>query len=376
MRNLSKYSLALQVAIAGVALAQVQSDPAVRDPGTARPAAPAGRTDQMSQPGTIDDRSGMQVKDTSQRDKMTPAGTMRASKLIGAEVYNQQGKHLGEVNDIVLDKGNKKVGYVVLSYGGIAGLGDKLFALPRNAVQIAPESSPTGQTKAIVALDEQTLKNAPGFDKNKWPTEANADYYRNLDQYYRQHGGDRLTQGAERVYDRTSGVGQKPADEAARQAGAKIDQSKEKLSDSMKRDTTGAQPAAAQMGDEGGLTWSHRVSELIGADVKSPQDENLGEIHDLVIDWPGGQVRYAVLSYGGILGLGDKLFAVPMDKIQTRDDDLVLSVDKQQLKNAPGFNKDQWPDVADPKWSKSVDEFYRQGGGGSQSDAGQRGLTR
>ena len=128
---------------------------------------------------------------------------------------------------------------------------------------------------------------------------------------------------------------------------------------------------AGQVKDQGELTWSHRVSSLIGTNVKSPQDESLGEVKDLVIDWPGGTVRYAVLSYGGMLGIGDKLFAVPIEQFQAREKDLVLAIDKQQLKNAPGFNKDQWPDMADTSWSRSVDQYYQQHGSSNRNTADQ-----
>lgn len=300
MRSLMKYSLAVQVAVAGVALAQMPAQ-------TDRPV--------QSDTGVT---AGVRTDDL-RSDRSMPAGAVRASHLIGTKVYNQQDKHLGKIHDIVLDKDCKKVGYVVLSYGGLAGLGDKLFALPRNMVQL----SPTGENRALVSLDDQVLKNAPGFDEKKWPTEANADYYRKLEKYYHETAGNRLSQA------------QSPS-----------------------LDIGGAQPAGVRMGSDDMLTWTRRASSLIGASVKDAQNEKLGEINDLVMDWPGGKIRYAVLSYGGILGIGDKLFAVPIDSFQARDTDLVLGIDKEQIKSAPGFDKSQWPDIADPQWSKSIDEFY------------------
>lgn len=67
-----------------------------------------------------------------------------------------------------------------------------------------------------------------------------------------------------------------------------------------------------------GLAWNRKVSEVIGADVHNQQKENLGDIKDLVIHTSNGRVRYAVVSFGGWLGMGDKLFAVPMSLRRSR----------------------------------------------------------
>jgi hypothetical protein len=80
----------------------------------------------------------------------------------------------------------------------------------------------------------------------------------------------------------------------------------------------------------------------------------------LVIDTRSGRIAYAVLSYGGVLGVGEKLFAVPWPALTLNVDKkmFVLSVDKDKLKNAPGFDSDKWPDMNDLRWSKDVHAFY------------------
>jgi len=99
---------------------------------------------------------------------------------------------------------------------------------------------------------------------------------------------------------------------------------------------------------------------LEGDDVVNMQGENLGEIEDIMIDVPSGRVAYAVLSFGGVMGIGDKLFAIPWSAL-TLDADrecFVLDVDKDKLKNAPGFDKDHWPSMADRTWGEQVHTFY------------------
>jgi hypothetical protein len=104
------------------------------------------------------------------------------------------------------------------------------------------------------------------------------------------------------------------------------------------------------------------ASTLCGDSVKNRADEDLGKITELMIDIPSGRVAYAVLSFGGFLGMGDKLFAVPWGAL-TLDEDrkcFVLDADKGKLENAPGFDKDNWPDMTDTLWGEQVHTFYGQ----------------
>jgi sporulation protein YlmC with PRC-barrel domain len=114
-----------------------------------------------------------------------------------------------------------------------------------------------------------------------------------------------------------------------------------------------------------------RGKDLMGLNVYGENDEKLGDIKDLVIDPKEGKVRYAVLAFGGFLGMGDKYFAVPWSDIQfiskgttrtgtIKEDHGMLSISKDELKNAPGFDKNSWPNFADQNWSSSVDKYYNE----------------
>lgn len=99
---------------------------------------------------------------------------------------------------------------------------------------------------------------------------------------------------------------------------------------------------------------------LLGNDVCNKDGEDLGDIKEFMIDMATGQVAYAVLSYGGVLGMGDKLFAVPfaalvLDTVNKR---FTLDVPKTALEGAPGFDKDHWPAMSDPTWASGVHKFY------------------
>jgi sporulation protein YlmC with PRC-barrel domain len=99
---------------------------------------------------------------------------------------------------------------------------------------------------------------------------------------------------------------------------------------------------------------------LTGDKVVNFQKEDLGKIEHLMIDLESGRVAYAVLSFGGFLGMGDKLFAIPWSslKVDTVEHRFILNVDKDRLKAAPGFDKEHWPDMADRTWGAKVYTYY------------------
>jgi sporulation protein YlmC with PRC-barrel domain len=100
------------------------------------------------------------------------------------------------------------------------------------------------------------------------------------------------------------------------------------------------------------------ASTITGKGVTNPEGENLGDVKDIVLDMESGNVAYAVISYGGFLGIGDKYFAVPWDALSLGDDKVLLDVDKETLENAPGFDKDHWPTHPDRQFVSDVHEHY------------------
>ena len=118
----------------------------------------------------------------------------------------------------------------------------------------------------------------------------------------------------------------------------------------MYKDTRSTGPGPALMG----------ADTLIGDSVVNAQEEDLGDIKEIMLDMQTGQVAYAVLGFGGFLGLGEKLFAVPWQALHldTVNKRMVLNVDKERLKNAPGFDKDAWPDMSDLNWASGIHSFY------------------
>ena len=79
-----------------------------------------------------------------------------------------------------------------------------------------------------------------------------------------------------------------------------------------------------------------------------------------MLDKQSNNIMFAVVAFGGFLGMGDKLFAVPWSalKLDTVNKRFELDISKDRLKDAPGFDKDAWPDMADPTWVKGVHAYY------------------
>ena len=102
------------------------------------------------------------------------------------------------------------------------------------------------------------------------------------------------------------------------------------------------------------------ANTLEGDNVVNGAGEDLGKIEEIMLDVPLGRIAYAVLSFGGFLGIGNRLFAIPWQALELDPEHhrFILDVPRERLENAPGFDKDRWPDWADATWATTVHEYY------------------
>lgn len=98
------------------------------------------------------------------------------------------------------------------------------------------------------------------------------------------------------------------------------------------------------------------ANTLIGNDVYSQDGENVGNIEEIMLNTHTGDISYVVLSYAGSLGEDTKLFAVPWEALtlDTENKRFVLNADSSTLEAAPGFDKEDWPDMADEIWDGKI----------------------
>lgn len=251
-----------------------------------------------------------------QGDKDASGRVIRVTKLLDANVRNTKGEKIGEIEDLVIDREEGVVAYAVLSFGGFLGIGEKYFAIPFQSVK-------RNEDEKFVILDasKEQLEKAPNFTGDAWP-DFDRKYGTTVHDYYKT----------------------KPYwnDDAAKVDPARIDK------DALDKDKLRAR----------GMV---RASKMVGMDVRDPSDKNLGDVEDVVVDDGSGRVAYVVLSFGGFLGMGDKLFAIPWHALRPdfKDADrVVLDVPKEKLQSAPGFDKKNWPNMADRKWGEEVHKYY------------------
>lgn len=155
------------------------------------------------------------------------------------------------------------------------------------------------------------------------------------------HGSAGTDPVAARMSEASEPLPNTTADLAAREEGARIISSTEE-------DHSGPGPRVMA------------ASTLEGDDVVNAAGEKLGTLDEIMIDVPNGRIAYAVLSSGGFLGIGDKLLAVPWRALTLDADDacFVLDVSKERLEQAPGFDKDHWPSMADESWARELHTYY------------------
>jgi sporulation protein YlmC with PRC-barrel domain len=264
-------------------------------------------------PGFLGDHDAT-TKESETAQSKAEREPLKMNDIVGLTVINHEDKDLGSVDDVVVDLRSGKVRYAAISFGGWLGIGDKLFAVPWEALEVAAKD---GERQLVLRRTQDELRKAPGFNQDEWPDYADAEFRDRIGKFY--HDDERQQR--------------------------------------------------AFRGDPVAKTEPVKGSELTDITVKNPKGEDLGTIQDMVLDGGSGKIRYAVLSFGGWLGIGDKLFAVPWQAMEVDhaagDQDtryLVLDKSKEELKEAPGFPQNDWPDFADASSLQGVDAFYKREG--------------
>ena len=102
------------------------------------------------------------------------------------------------------------------------------------------------------------------------------------------------------------------------------------------------------------------ATALLNDRVRNNAGEDVGKVEDIVLDPDTGTIRYAILSFGVVPGMGERLFAIPWTLlgVSPSSDYTVLNIDKGRLEQAPGFNRNNWPDMADLVWQRQIHDYY------------------
>ncbi|MEZ4715014.1 MAG: PRC-barrel domain-containing protein [Caldilineaceae bacterium] len=271
---------------------------------------------------------------TPQFDYTEPTNTVvRVDDLIGYDI-GDIGLGANNVDDLLIDLGESRIEYVLVAYD--PGLfNDELVAVPFNAFQPMAIDSNTsfndGQLYLRPEVDAATIESAPRFTQNEMTGANNYSLFSEADTYW----GD-LGYGPNAAFDDQTGM----TDQSTGTAGEPR-----------------VEPAtiAGVGGAPGNLV---RASRLLDYNISSVDNDNIGEIEDILIDVETGNILFATLEYGGILDLGDREIPIPLSAFSwAGNNTLSLNVTEEQLDQLPELGND-WPNVADASWNDDVAGFW------------------
>jgi len=246
---------------------------------------------------------------------VAPTPANKVSSLVGMGVKDISGEKLGDIKDVIIDTQSGKVAYTIFGTDGK----ERLFAVPLSAYQ--PSSD---HKHLILAIDKQKFESAKGFDKKSYPSINSPGYEAEM---FWIPGRTAVNTSANESGKYNAGIS-----------------------------STGKDSANRGFSGTGAPMDYNKGSKLIGMNVKNQHNDNLGEIKEVVVDFGTETVSYVVLGSGGALGIGEKMFAVPLQafSLSTDQKHLVLNANKDRLQTAQGFDKNSWPSVNNPSWGANV----------------------
>lgn len=280
-----------------------------------------------------------------------PFLAIKASDLIGHEIHNEEGKEIGDVNDLLIDLQQGRVAGVTVGVGGILGIGEQNRVVPMKAISCeAKDHADAGDRSAVrnnrddaaddlatdrarnreglagtqrhEAKDRVLVLNMDEKLRTSQTTAENVNSYQSLEQVYRDY--QQTPYWKDQGQDRQQ-VRQQDRDNQAAATSFQI----------------------------------RKAEDLMGTEIHNQSDENIGEIQDFVIDLQTARIVYVTVTAGGFAGIGDNLVAIPPSQFKPgKDDKVMLNMTEERLKSAPKFNKDEWPDLNDPTWVSKVYGYY------------------
>jgi len=259
-------------------------------------------------------------------------GAAKASDIIGMTVKNNQDEKLGKVEDLAVDVESGRIVQVILSTGGVLGVGDTLMAVPPSALH-----HDVANKILHLDADKDKLKNAPKFENAKWAEYSDSEH---LSAVYRHYGEEPAF-----TFTQTNGS---PNISSTRKQDGTWD--KDRISNQDQSMIPTSRLGLAQKG-----------SKIIGTPVMNLQDEKLGKVENLLVDLSSGRIVAVVISAGGFIGIADELSAVPPTALRYSVDreTLQLDVSKDTLSNSPHFKGNQWPDFSEPTYAGGIYRAYK-----------------
>jgi sporulation protein YlmC with PRC-barrel domain len=324
-------------------------------------------------------KSSSEWNKQSSHDKSS-ARIHRLGRFIDRDVQTRNGEDIGDIENFALDLKQGKVALVILDVDD--DIADGLVPVPYDAFEFKQASS--GNQPIALKVDKAQLRNAPSFRENNWPNLNDPQYVQRIETHYnvrtsstgdtsieverdfeqpRPHDRDEWNDSddPDTNYPGTTGNprgGAAGDPDEAQQDARRTDRWSNDDDDFDRNDRPNQQQTQVRTSKQSIV----RANHLIGADVDDRQNENLGEIEDVLIELQGGRIVYAVLSSGGVMGMGDTLHPVPVQALQVKgsanNPQLVLDMDANRLEQAPTFEGNEIPTTFNPQLSQDLVAFY------------------
>jgi sporulation protein YlmC with PRC-barrel domain len=254
-----------------------------------------------------EDKSKIQQDTKISESKASSVTTHKANEMIGASVQNKSGEKLGTIRDLAFEMPSGKLAYLIVASGGILGLGADFHAVPPKA--FAHET--TAARVLTLDMTKEQWEGSPKFKKDQL-TGLNA-HREQIEKHFADAGKDDLKAQA-KIGDAKAEVKIKTPDISA---SAKSD---------AKSDTL------------------RLASDLIGKQVVTQQNEDVGKVSDLLVDMKSSKVAFAIISTGTLLKPADTRYAVATQNLSfgTEKNKIMLNADRNALEKAELFDAEKW----------------------------------
>ena len=255
-----------------------------------------------------------------------------ANEAIGVNVIGADGDDLGNVQDIVLDRDEGRVAYLIVSYGGILGVGDKRFAVPWQAF------GQTADRELSLAIDRERLADAPGFERGTLPNKADPLFHEEVHSFYNA-----------RPY----------SVEEQRRARADEEAAEEHAAEHDGEDWASWWDWNSWVSREDDTDWARRLDDLIGRNIENAEGETIAALNDVILDSREARVVYAVVSYGGALGFPADTAIIPWDtlRLDMEREAYVTDATVDQFEQAK-LSDTEYRNLEDREHSKALHEMF------------------
>jgi hyperosmotically inducible protein len=302
--------------------------------------------------------------------------TAKASDIIGMTVKNYQHEKLGKVENLAVDVESGRIVQVIISSGGLMGMGETLTPVPPGALH-----HEVGQKALHLDASMEKFNAAPKCDNAKWDEDTQSNRvsevygYYGQQPYFARNGYETIKTDAAlanslpRNMDGTiNTAGGRPAETAHNLEVARNVEEQNNNVSTRNPDGTWTRTYYSN-GNRAKSSWSNlgyvqKASKLMGTSVSNLQDEKVGNVKNFIVDLSGGRIVAVIISSGGYMGMDGELSAVPPTALRyntenTEHDSLQLDTSKEMLANSPHFQANQWPDFNQSGYAVGVYHAYK-----------------